>query len=260
MKEEIVSFFDTEQSKLKSFIFRMTGNIQDSEDILQDTVLTALEKQTQFKSLSNLKTWIYSIASNKTIDFLRKEKRWADNVMDKAKDAAKVDIDFFRSLTTINKSSPHGIFELKEHISLCFDCISKTLTIEQQLALILKDIYEFKVKEIAAVLDKTVSQIKHYLEDSRCKMNQIFDRRCALINKEGVCNQCSELNAIFNPKQDFERKKMELKFNQEKESKTKEELYKLRSELVKSIDPLNSEGHVFQQKHMDFICKISRQR
>lgn len=49
--------------------------------------------------------------------------------------------------------------------------------------------------------------VKYYLHTSRAQMINIFDGRCALINKEGACHQCSELHGIFNPKQDFEVEK-----------------------------------------------------
>lgn len=254
----IESFFEKEIPKLKSFVYRIVSNAQDVEDIIGDTLLTALEKQDQFQSKSNLKTWIYSIASNKAIDFIRKNKRWSENVMDKAKEAAKQDQTFFDQLLQINQKSPYGIFEMKEHISLCFDCISKTLPIEQQVSLLLKDVYQFKVKEIELILNKTNSQIKHYLENARKKMNDIFDRRCALINKKGVCNQCTELNNIFNSKQDTEKKKLELKLVRQKDTEAKEKLYDLRNELVKVVDPLNSEGNEFHKKHLSFICEIAR--
>lgn len=256
--ESLESFFLKEKNTLSSFIFRMTKNTEDTEDILQETMLSAIKNQDTFSGASNFKTWIFSIASNKTIDFLRKEKRWSENVMDRAKQASMASPEFFESLVSINKTSPHGTFEVKEHIDLCYTCISKTLDIEKQVALILKDIYEFTVKEIAQIIDKTESQVKHYLEDARAKMIEVYDRRCALINKNGVCNQCSELNGIFNPKQDFEKKKQEIKFAKDVASKSKEELYQLRNELVKSIDPLNSEGHEFQQKHLSFICEIAK--
>lgn len=254
----IQTFFDQEKKSLSSFIFRMTKNIEDTEDILQETMLSALKNKDQFTGDSNFKTWVFSIASNKAIDFLRKEKRWDENVMDRAKQASMSNPDFFDSLVSINNTSPHGTFEVKEHIDLCYSCISKTLDVEKQVALILKDIYEFTVKEIAQIVDKTESQVKHYLEDARAKMIEVYDRRCALINKNGVCNQCSELNGIFNPKQDFEKKKQEIKFAKDVASKSKEELYQLRNELVKSIDPLNSEGHEFQKKHLELICQVAK--
>ena len=257
--DEIEKFYIAEKKNLTSFIYRMTNNLVDTEDILHDTLLTALEKKEQFKGNSNFKTWIFSIASNKTIDFLRKEKRWTENIMDKAKAAAINHPEFMQLLLNTTQQSSYGKFEVKEHIELCFRCIGKTLSIEQQLALILKDIFDFRVKEIAQILDKTASQVKHYLEDARGKMIEIYDRRCALINRKGICHQCSELNGIFNPKQDIQQKLMEIKFARDAASKSKEKLYALRNDLVKSIDPLHSEGHEFQDMHMTFICQVAKE-
>ncbi len=95
------------------------------------------------------------------------------------------------------------------------------------------DAYSFKVKEIAVILDKTYGQIKHYIHNGRKKLDTIFQQRCSLVNKNGVCYQCSELN------------------NKNKESKTKlslnsiaineknKSLYKLRTDIIKAIDPIN---------------------
>lgn len=256
--EAIQQFFEKEQQRLNSFIFRMVNNPEDTRDIVQDTMMVAIEKFDQFKGDSTLKTWVFSIASRKTIDFLRKEKRWSENVMDKAKSAAMAEPEIIGVLQNVVSQSPHGKFEVTEHMELCFRCLSKTLPIEQQIALMLKDIFDFKVKEITVIIERSVSQVKHYLEDARAKMIEIYDRRCALINKNGVCNQCTELSGIFNPKQNAQARLMEVKFVKDAQSKSKEELYQLRNDLVKSIDPLKAEGHEFQHKHMKFICEVAK--
>lgn len=255
--EEIKQFYLTNQDNLASFVLRMVNNPEIAEDIVQDTMVSAIEKADQYQKQSTLKTWIFSIASNKTIDYLRKDKRWSENVMDKAKSAAMMEREIVGELMTLTQSSTHGTFDATEHIELCFRCLSKTLPIEQQLTLMLKDIFDFKVKEISQVLERSDSQIKHYLEDARAKMVEIYDRRCALISKKGVCHQCTELLGIFNPSQEAQKKLMELGFVKDAANKNKEELYQLRNDLVKSIDPLKSEGHEFQHKHMKFICKVA---
>ena len=104
----------------------------------------------------------------------------------------------------IRSTSLQGAFEIKEHITLCFTCISKSLPLEQQLCLFLKEVYEFKVSEVATIIDTSEAMVKYYLHNGRAKMIDIFDGRCALINKEGICYQCSELNGIYNPKQKFQ--------------------------------------------------------
>ena len=67
---------------------------------------------------------------------------------------------------------------MKEHIDYCFTCMSKTLPIENQVALILKDIYDFQIKEICLILGKTEGVVKHLLNDARNIMTGIFENRC----------------------------------------------------------------------------------
>ena len=76
--------------------------------------------------------------------------------------------------------------------------------------------YGFKVKEIAVIMDKTYGVVKHLIHNARKTMVDIFDDTCAFVNKHGVCNQCSELNGRFNPKQDHRVEEMKIKMVREK--------------------------------------------
>ena len=71
--------------------------------------------------------------------------------------------------------------------------------------------FEFKVQEVAEIMDKSHGQVKHLLVDSRKEMTDIFDGRCALVNQNGTCHQCSELQGLFNPKADFQRESLKTK-------------------------------------------------
>jgi RNA polymerase sigma-70 factor (ECF subfamily) len=74
----------------------------------------------------------------------------------------------------VHDTSHAGAYEMKEHMDFCFTCISKTLLIENQVALILKDIYDFQVREIGLILGKTEGVIKHLLNDARNIMTGYF--------------------------------------------------------------------------------------
>ena len=197
--------FETHRVHLKSYLLRITASVADVEDIVQDTYLKAVDKIASFRGESSLKTWIFAIASNLAKDNLKTQKRWTEDVTDIARTAALSDPDFFREAIEIRTSSPHGQFEAKEHIAFCFTCISKSLPLEQQLCIFLKEVYEFKVSEITTILDTTEAMVKYYLHTGRSKMISVFDGRCALVNKEGVCHQCSEINGVFNPKQNTQK-------------------------------------------------------
>ncbi|HWX54506.1 MAG TPA: sigma-70 family RNA polymerase sigma factor [Verrucomicrobiae bacterium] len=55
--------------------YRMTGNAQDSEEIVQETMLRAYKALPRFELRSNFGTWLYRIAVNRTLDFLNARKR-----------------------------------------------------------------------------------------------------------------------------------------------------------------------------------------
>ena len=159
-------------------------------------------------------------------------------------------------MMTIQATSPHGQFEVREHITFCLTCISKSLPLEQQICILLKEIYDFKVSEITQILNTTEAMVKYYLHTSRAKMISIFEGRCALINKEGTCHQCSELNGIFNPKQDFEVEKNKIEMARMLDTGDKEHLLDLRLQLMKEIDPFSSKGSDFQLHHLEHNRKI----
>lgn len=228
----------------------MTASGQDSEDIVQDTFIKAFRNIQSYKGSSSLKTWIFAIATNLCKDFLRSKKLWPENVTDLSKDAAISSPTFMKKMMETRTSSPQGDFEIKDHINHCFTCISKTLPIEQQLALLLKEVYEFKVHEIVEIIGATEGVVKHLLFNSRQKMIDIFDKRCSLINKEGFCHQCSELNGYFNPKHELQKDLMKIEMVKAAESKDKDHLFDLRMKVVKNIDPFNSSGSELQLLHL----------
>jgi RNA polymerase sigma-70 factor (ECF subfamily) len=248
------SLFSVFQNQLKSYLYRLLADRNDAEDLTHDTFVKAFDKISTFKGESSLKTWIFQIATNLAYDYLRKKKRWGTDAQDKARTLAGGSDEIKAEFNFVHDNSPYGAYEIKEHIDFCFTCISKTLIIEQQLALILKDIYDFSVNETAIIMNNSVGVIKHLLIDSRKNMATIFDNRCALVNKNGACHQCSELNGFFNPKQNQQQAIVELDLVRFSSKFNKEELFNLRTTLIKSIDPLRSNGSDLQ----DVIMKCTR--
>jgi RNA polymerase sigma-70 factor, ECF subfamily len=249
--EQLTTEFEQARAYLKSYILRITASKEDTEDIVQDTFIKALGKIDSFRGDSSVKTWIFTIASNLAKDNLRARKRWVENVTDIAREAALSNPRFFGEAMQINAISPQGKFEIKEHIAFCFTCIAKSLPLEQQLALLLKEVYEFKVNEIMQILNSTEAMIKYYLHTGRSKMIQVFEGRCALINKTGICHQCSELNGIFNPKQKLQEELVKIEMARESEKTDKEHLFDLRIKVIQGIDPFESGAAELQLHHLE---------
>ena len=249
-RENLTLSFEQNRPQLKSYILRLTASVEDAEDIVQDTFVKAFSNIQTFKGESSLKTWIFAIASNLAKDFLRAKKRWPENVTDICRGAALSNRDFLGEMMQIRMTSEQGNFEIKEHIAFCFTCVSKSLPLEQHLTLLLKEVYDFKVKEIAEIIDITEAMVKYYLHVSRAKMMDIFQGRCALINKEGTCHQCTELNGIFNPKQKAQEELAKIEMVRDAENSDKAHLFDLRMKIVQGIDPFESGASELQRHHL----------
>lgn len=231
------------EAQLKSYLLRLTANRQDTEDLFQETYLKALMKRSDFQGKSTLKTWVFAIATNLARDYFRMRQRWPDDIQDRCRERTQSDPGKVAAMQQLVAQSPAEQYEFREHIDYCFTCVAKALEIEQQLVLILKDIYRFTVSEIMMILKLSEGRVKYLLSESRRLMIDIFDKRCVLVSKKGVCYQCSEINGFINPKQDERRQQLAIKMIREAENgASKEHLFDLRTALVQQIDPLNAPG------------------
>ncbi len=248
------SLFSVFHQQLKSYLYRLLANRNDAEDLTHDTFIKSFDKISTYKGDSSLKTWVFQIATHLAYDYLRKKQRWNTDAQDKARDFARHDEVTKQEFRFVHQNSPYGNYEIKEHIDFCFTCIGKTLLPENQIAIILKDIYDFSVNDISTVLNVSEGVVKHLLIDTRKTMTDVFEKRCALINKNGTCHQCSELNSFFNPKQNQQQVLVELELVKASKHFNREQLLELRTQLIKAIDPLRSSGSELQ----DAIMKCTR--
>jgi RNA polymerase sigma-70 factor (ECF subfamily) len=256
LNEDFVTEFEGVRRALKSYLLRMTASVEDTEDILQDTYLKASGKLDSFKGESSLKTWVFAIASNLARDHLRARKRWTENVTDLSREAAFKNPQFLAESMHIRQTSPQGNFEIREHIAFCFTCVAKSLPLEQHLAVLLKEVHEFKVNEIALIMDISHAMVKYHLHTGRSTMIRIFDGRCALINKEGICHQCTELNGMYNPGQRAAEEAAKIEMARAAGNKDKEHLFDLRMKVVKEIDPFESAAAELQLHHLRHNRKV----
>ena len=242
--------FSVFQPQLKSYLYRLVTDRDDAEDLAHDTFIRAFDKRSSFRGESSFKTWVFQLATHIAYDHLKARKRWNPDVKARAKDLCMSEPAVYQAMEQISQASGEGAYEMTEHISHCFSCMSKTLPIEKQVVLILKDIYDFSVREIALIVEKSADVVKHLLQDSRQMMIAIFDHRCALINKNGVCHQCSELNGWFNPKQNRQERLNQLDLVRGSTKYDRQTLFTLRTTLVKAIDPMRGRGAALQDMLM----------
>lgn len=235
-ESDFLSFKD----ELLSFIFRLVSNRAQAEDLVHDAYIKAFDKLETFRQESSFKTWVFAIAHNLAKNQLAKQKRWREDAQQLNAHLHINSEEMFNDMRAVYNSKPDTNFEIKEHITYCFNCMMKTLEIQQQICLWLKNVYDFKIHEIMTITGLSEGKVKHAVADARKHLVRIFDDKCAFVSKKGTCHQCSSLKGILNPQQDAQAEANQIKMVKEGTTSEKEHLLDLRVELIQTINPLDS--------------------
>jgi RNA polymerase sigma-70 factor, ECF subfamily len=180
---------------LFGYIYRMVMLRQDAEDLLQDVLVRVLEGIRTYRGDARFKSWLFGIATHVCVDHLRSRKRWRVEAQLIGERETVADPANFESLRNLMRQ-PEFSFEIREHIAFCFSCIARTLPPEEQAAIMLKEVLGFTNGEAAAIAEVSEPVFRHRLSAARVRMTEDYQGLCALINKSGVCYQCSELQAV----------------------------------------------------------------
>ena len=143
----------TLRPSLHRYCARMTGSVMDGEDVVQETLIEAYRKLDQFDESRPLKPWLFRIAHNRSIDFLRRK-----GVRDEAEAAAAVP-------EAVSPAEPAvlGLGTAVERLVI-------TLPPKERASVLLKDVFDYSLKEIADLIDTTVGGVKAALNRGRTKL------------------------------------------------------------------------------------------
>jgi RNA polymerase sigma-70 factor, ECF subfamily len=143
----------TLRPSLHRYCARMTGSIMDGEDIVQEALIEAYRKLDKYDESRPLKPWLFRIAHNRSIDFLRRK-----GVRDEAEAAAAMP-------EAVSPTEPNtlGIGKAVEHLVL-------SLPPKERACLLLKDVFDYSLEEIAELVDTSVGGVKAALNRGRAKL------------------------------------------------------------------------------------------
>ncbi len=243
--------------EIRSYLNRMTACREDAEDLAQIVWVRVSRHLPNFEGRSSFRTWLYAIATSAARDHHRAKQRWPVDAQDRARALAESGPETAVEFLRVARESEAGRYEMREHIDFCLTCIMKTLPLEQQLAVMLADLYGFTAAEGAEITGVTLGVFKHLLHDARATLERVFERRCALISKTGVCHQCSELNGFFNAAQDQQAELAKLDLSRASADPDHGRLLDLRLALARNINPLHSVGADIQETIMAVVRKAN---
>ena len=130
------------RSTIISYVYRLIGSLEDAKDITQETILKYItQKENQ---IENPRAWMFKVASNLAYDFLRKHKKQRDEY-----------IGTWLPEPYIVEESIEDTMYIDESLSMAFIVLMQRLNYKERMAYVLHEIFEFKHKEIAQILDTT---------------------------------------------------------------------------------------------------------
>jgi RNA polymerase sigma-70 factor (TIGR02960 family) len=173
---------DPYRRELQLHCYRMLGSLQDAEDALQETLVSAWRGLSRFEGRASVRAWLYRIATNRCLNVLRESARrplttpglpfkpppptrlgevtwlepYPDDLIELLPDAAP---------------GPDARYEMRESVGLAFIAALQRLPARQRSVLVLRDVLGFRAAEVAAMLDSNESTVNSALQRARSALD-----------------------------------------------------------------------------------------
>lgn len=165
-RAELLALAGELRLELHRYCARLMGSVIDGEDVVQDTLVRALAALQDFElqhpeGTARLRPWLFRIAHNRALDLLRGRAVRKAEPIDAASDVA-------------DQTSPDPVEVLmrQEAVKTAVSRFAELPTVQRSVV-ILKDVLDEPLKEIAVLLDLTVDAVKGHLARGRARLREV---------------------------------------------------------------------------------------
>jgi len=189
------------RTELTGYCYRMLGSAFEAEDAVQETMLRAWRALDKFEGRSQLRSWIYSIATNVCLDVLGGKERKvrpmqlgdAGEPVFESLAATRPDGEWILPMpdgrVVDDGGDPAEVAASKETLKLAFVAALQFLPPKQRAVLILRDVLVWRAEEVAELLDTSVPAVNSALQRARATVREVRpgepldDRARALLDR-----------------------------------------------------------------------------
>jgi RNA polymerase sigma factor (sigma-70 family) len=185
-RAELLALTAELRPELHRYCARLMGSVIDGEDVVQDTMARALVALDEIKDMPQLRPWLFRIAHNRALDLLRSRAVRKTDPIEAAADVA-------------DQASPDPMETLmrQEAVETAVSRFAE-LPLMQRSVVILKDVLDESLKDIADLLDLTVDAVKAHLARGRARLREINVQAATLAAAKPVSDAVARYVAMFN--------------------------------------------------------------
>src|SRR3979411_1401953 len=169
--------------ELLAYCYRMLGSPLDAEDAVQETLTRAWRNFKRFEGRSQLRSWVYKIATNVCLDLLRSKERRV-RPMDLGQAVAPVEsnlnipldarwVEPLPDAAIASASDPADIAVERETVRLALIAALQELPPRQRAVLILREVLRWEASEGARLVDTTVASVNSALQRARATLDKV---------------------------------------------------------------------------------------
>lgn len=150
-------------------------NTEDAEEIAQDVFVSVHQNLEKFKQQSEVKTWVYRITINKSLDFIKAKNRQKRSFLSRI---LRID-DETTPIHLPHFDHPGALLESKEQLSAIFSAIN-TLPDNQKTVVILLKIEDKTQAEVAQIMELSIKAVESLFQRAKKNLEKTLNR------KEGI--------------------------------------------------------------------------
>lgn len=156
--------------KLYGMVYNMTANKEDTHDLLQDIFTKAFTSLENFRGQSSFYTWIYTIATNKTLNFLKKRNRRITYSLDDVESGIQNDPIFIDDTHYANPLRQLNIQQLQKKLNEALQKLSKN----HRAVVTLFDIQGLSHSQIAKILNVSEGTVRSRLHYAHRQLRKLL--------------------------------------------------------------------------------------
>jgi len=158
------------QERIYATIYHMTANHEDANDLAQESFIKAFQALKSFKGGSSFYTWLYRIAVNKTINFLKQRRNRVHMSLNDMDFNAEHDPDLLALTSEQTPRREIGLTELQEKLNEALLKLSEP----HRLVVVLHDIQGMPHDEIAKVMECNIGTVRSRLFYARQQLQALL--------------------------------------------------------------------------------------